>query len=130
MEVAITERVREAYANDARPLWRAVFAYAGRREVADDAVAEAFAQVLRRGNEVRDIRRWVWRAAFRIAAGELQAARRTTPDMTECPVEDPRLVELLADLAILTDQQRQCALLHYVGNYKPREIAEVLGTSS
>jgi hypothetical protein len=38
---------------------------------------EAFAQVLRRGDEVRDPERWIWPAAFRIAAGELKERRRT-----------------------------------------------------
>jgi hypothetical protein len=36
-------------------LWRAIYAYSGgRRDVADDAVAEAFAQVMARGSEVRE----------------------------------------------------------------------------
>ena len=34
--------------------------------------AEAFAQALRRGTAIRDPRSWVWRAAYRIAAGEKQ----------------------------------------------------------
>jgi hypothetical protein len=44
--------------------------------VANDAVAEAFAQAIRRGDEVRDPLRWVTKAAYRIAAGELQLRRR------------------------------------------------------
>jgi hypothetical protein len=47
------------------------------REVASDAVAEAFAvPALWRGR--RDLPAWVWRSAFRIAAGELK--RRTITD--------------------------------------------------
>ena len=59
-------------------MWRAVLAFAGDPEVAADSVAEAFAQALRRGDAIRDPGRWVWRAAFRIAAGELKLRRTTT----------------------------------------------------
>jgi len=34
-------------------MWRAVFAFAGDSEVASDAVAEAFAQALKRGVAIR-----------------------------------------------------------------------------
>ena len=41
-----------------------------------DAVAEVFAQAARRGTAIEDIGRWVWKAAFRIAAGMLADRRR------------------------------------------------------
>ena len=41
-------------------------------EATDEAVAEGFAQLLRRGDAVRDPAAWVWRASFRLAAGDLQ----------------------------------------------------------
>jgi DNA-directed RNA polymerase specialized sigma24 family protein len=53
-------------------LWRAVYAYSGgRRDVADDAVAEAFARVMARGVEVRDPLAYLYRVAFRVASAEL-----------------------------------------------------------
>lgn len=61
------------YREDGARLWRALLAFSGDREVASDAVAEAFAQALGRGDAIRQPDRWVWRAAFRIAAGELEA---------------------------------------------------------
>jgi hypothetical protein len=54
-------------------------AYTGDREVASDAMAEAFAQALARGDELRSAERWVWHAAFRIAAGELTTRGRDRP---------------------------------------------------
>ena len=42
------------YRADAERLWRAIYAFAGDAEIASDAVAEAFAQVLNRGAAVRD----------------------------------------------------------------------------
>ena len=58
-------------------LWWAVLAFSGDREVASDAVAEAFAQALRRGEGLRDPLAWIWRVAFRVAAGELKRRRQT-----------------------------------------------------
>jgi RNA polymerase sigma-70 factor, ECF subfamily len=52
------ERVRQAYEAVHAPLWRAVLAYSGSADVADDAVAEAFAQLLRRGDGVDDPAAW------------------------------------------------------------------------
>src|SRR5207244_3656852 len=69
----------DLYRHEAARLWRAVFAYAQGRAITDDAVAEAFAQCLRRGSEVRDPRAWIWRASFRMAAGELKARRGISP---------------------------------------------------
>jgi hypothetical protein len=52
------------YREHATRLWRALIAYTGDPEVASDAVAEAFAQALRRGDALRAPERWVWTAAF------------------------------------------------------------------
>lgn len=125
-----TERVRVAYEQVGARLWRAVLAYGRSRDVADDAVAEAFAQALRRGSAIDDVERWVWRAAFRIADGEL-ARRSTSRDLPmDDTASDPSLVEFLDDLQSLTPQQRRCIVLRYLGGYPPREIATMLGTSS
>src|SRR4030095_4459457 len=69
--ISRTDRIERLYRERGDRIWRGLLAFAGDPEVASDAVAEAFAQVLRRGDEVRDPERWVWRAAFRIAAGAL-----------------------------------------------------------
>src|SRR6478672_7261075 len=42
------DSVEAVYRADAERLWRAVYAFAGDAEIASDAVAEAFAQVLQR----------------------------------------------------------------------------------
>lgn len=49
------ERVRRVYEADHERLWRSLFAFCGSRALADDAVAEAFAQVLRRGDQIDDV---------------------------------------------------------------------------
>jgi len=70
------------FEEESKLIWRALVAYTGDRDVASDAMAEAFAQALARGDELRSPRRWVWRAAFRIARGEIGRRGRERP-MTE-----------------------------------------------
>src|SRR4051812_37655974 len=67
------------YRQEGDRLWRAMFAFTRDREMASDAVAEAFAQCIRRGEAIRSPRDWVWKVAFRIAAGELQERGRWRP---------------------------------------------------
>src|SRR5438067_2975938 len=72
-------------------LWRALVAFTGDREIASDATAEAFAQLLRRGSVVRDPASWAWRAAFRVASGELKSRRdlvHSLPRVTPEPDQD------------------------------------------
>ena len=107
--------VEAVYRQDGDRLWRALYAYAGNEDVASDAVAEAFAQALRRGTAIRDVRNWVWRSAFRLAAGDLkrQSVLSNGP-MPEGATHDPHPdEELLAALQGLTPQQRAVIVLHY-----------------
>ena len=140
----VLERTEALYRQDGARLWRAVFAYAGDRTVADDATAEAFTQLLRRGESVLDPAAWVWRSAFRIAAGELASRSRTeltidgvAPDdlarvgVVTDAVED-RVSEwplIVAALQTLSDQQRSVVILRdYVG-HSSRATAEIIGST-
>ncbi len=125
------ERVRAAYEAVHAPLWRAVLAYSGSTDVADEAVAEAFAQLLRRGAGVEDPAAWAWRSAFRIAAGELQR-RRTAPsgEVPEVGVSLPEpVVDLVAALRHVTDQQRACVVLCDLAGHDAPSAARLLGTT-
>ena len=113
-------------------LWRSVYAFAGSRDVADEAVAEAFAQLLRRGDEVVDGAAWVWRSAFAIARGELQRRRRdpvlpTAEAPTVGPETDAHLADLLRRLGSLSEQDRELIVLCHVGGWKPGDLAAMLG---
>jgi RNA polymerase sigma-70 factor (ECF subfamily) len=111
-------------------LWRAVFAFSQDREISDDAVSEAFAQCIRRGDEVRDPMAWVWTAAFRIAGGALKERGSSVTHQVEPSYEMPEEPgRLMAMLRELPKQQRACLVLrHYVG-YDTEEIATILGIS-
>lgn len=127
------ERVRVAYEAVHAPLWRAVLAYSGSADVADEAVAEAFAQLLRRGDGVDDPAAWAWRSAFRIASGELKR-RGHAPLSGAVPdvgvwLPDPAL-DLIAALRHLTDQQRACVALCDLGGHSAPEAARLLGTTA
>jgi RNA polymerase sigma factor (sigma-70 family) len=111
-------------------LWRAVYLYAGDRDVASDAVAEAFAQALRRGAELRAPERWVWRAAFRIAAGELKRRRTEAEAWTDTGDEIlTETMELLVALPRLSPKQRAAIVLHYHAGYSLKEVAEIVGST-
>jgi RNA polymerase sigma-70 factor (ECF subfamily) len=129
---AIADALERVYREEGERLWRAVFAYAGDRRVADDAVAEAFAQALRRGDAVRDPARWVWAASFRIAKGELAERRRQGGDRPpEVAYELPEPARDVVDaLARLSPRQRACVVLHHYAGYPVKEIATMIGSTN
>lgn len=132
--VAATSRVAESieamYRQEADRLWRALLAYGGDMEIASDAVAEAFAQAIRRGPAIRDARAWVWKAGFRIAAGELKRRSRSTDLIPDGSYLDPEVdTELLAALAKLPEGQRAAVVLHYYTDASVREISRRTGMS-
>lgn len=132
------DTVHATYLEVRGPLWRALLAWSGSTDVADEAVAESFAQLLRRGDEVRDPAAWVWRAAFRLAAGDLQRRRRRAsaggPDQVDhLPKSPDRLpdeaIDLVRALAHLSDQQRRCLVLVDGAGHTAVSAAAVLDTS-
>ena len=124
------DRVEVAYRAVHARLWRALLAFTGDAELASDAEAEAFAQVLRRGEAVDDVQAWVWRSAFRIASG-LLASKSTNLGVVDGSVSPTQsITEFLDLLGGLSQQQRACVALRYVGEYTSVEIGELLGTSA
>ena len=124
--------LEELYRQHGDRLWRAVLAFAGDREVASDAVAEAFAQALRRGGELRDPLAWVFRTAFRVAAGELADRRRrgAGSSVEEGSYEMPERADaLIAALGRLPRKQRASLVLHHYAGYPVNEIAGMIGST-
>ncbi len=129
-EVSRSGRIERLYRERGNAMWRAVLAFAGDPEVASDAVAEAFAQVLRRGEEVRDPERWVWRVAFRVAAGELKDRRRR--GMAEVvgvyEMEEPAR-DLVVALAALSEKQRAAVVLHDAIGHPAKDVARIIDST-
>jgi RNA polymerase sigma-70 factor, ECF subfamily len=116
-------------------IWRAIYAYAGgRRDVADDAVAEAFARMMARGAEVREPEPYLYRVAFRVASAELaRGGKEAEMHETAATGGDPSqngLPDLLAALRELTPAQRAAVYLHYRADLPVREVAHITGMSS
>lgn len=133
-DVVASDREREVerlYRTEGGRLWRTVMAYCGDREIANDAVAEAFTQVLARGEGVRAPLPWLWRSAFRVAAGELKARMR--PDLaTDDPsYEMPEpLADLIGALGRLSPNQRATLILHDYADLPTVEVARIMGIAS
>jgi RNA polymerase sigma-70 factor, ECF subfamily len=123
------DAIEDLYRQHGDRLWKAVFGYAQDRAIADDAVAEAFTQALRRGNELRDPAAWVWRVAFRVAAGELKHRSRRGP-MADGSIDDDHApLDLLRALGRLPLKQRAAIVLHHYAGYSTREVAEMIGST-
>ena len=122
--------LEQLYREHGNRLWWSLVAFSGDREIASDAESEAFAQALRRGEAIKDPLAWVWRAAFRIAAGELQRRRTVAAPLTDSTYELPEPAAHVTEaLRQLPAQQRAAVVLHYYADKPIREIAELLGTS-
>ena len=115
-------------------IWRSVYAYAGGiREVADDAVAEAFARAMAHDADVRD--------PSPTSTGSRSASRpptwcagsRRRPTCPRSAIADPSangLPDLFRALRELTPAQRAAVYLHYRVDLPVREVARVTGMSS
>jgi RNA polymerase sigma-70 factor (ECF subfamily) len=128
--VSRTDRIERLYRERGDRIWRGLLAFSGDPDIASDAVAEAFAQVLRRGDEVRDPERWVWRAAFRIAAGELKERRKyeLIGVAGSYEMEEPAR-DLVVALATLSERQRAAVVFHDAAGYPAREVAKIVGST-
>ena len=123
--------IERLYHEQGRRLWAAVLAYTRDRMIADDAVAEAFTQLLRRQPGVRDPKAWLWTATFKIAAGELRQRRAVDHDVPEGMVVDELAdTEVLGAVAALPERQRAAVLLFYYADRPGHEAAEMLGMSA
>ena len=71
------DAIERAYRDYGTQLWRGIYAYSGgRADIADDAVAEAFARALVDTRRIRSPLPWLYRVAFRQAAERLRDERR------------------------------------------------------
>ena len=110
--------VRDVYLWDHERLWRALYAFTGSRQLADETVAEVFTEALRHEGTIRDVTGWVWRSAFGSAT-----APATGPhtDATE------QLAPVLARLDELDTADRRLLAWCHVGGWTAGEVAPALG---
>lgn len=132
LEVTPHDAIERVWREQGAKMYRSITAFTGDADLAADAVSEAFAQVLMRGEHVRDHARWIWRAAFKIAIGEMQSRRRrlraesNTPAVASMP--EP-VADLVDALKTLSPNQRGVVLLHLYADLPAGEVADILGCS-
>jgi RNA polymerase sigma-70 factor (ECF subfamily) len=118
------------FREQASRLWRSLVLATGDPDVADDAVAEAFAQALRREDEIRDAAAWVWKTAFVLAERESGRRRTLTQLRDDMQYEtSEELLDVVRALSRLTDHQRTAVVLADYAGFSHGQIAQVLGSS-
>jgi RNA polymerase sigma-70 factor, ECF subfamily len=131
------ERTTEAHDFDAlfreagSGVFRTLFAYTGgRRDIAEEAMAEAFARALARSGTIRDPVAWIYRTAFRLANEELRAERRRGPAPSDAEAPPPELSGLIDALRRLSPNQRAAIVLRHVLDLEVSEVARRMGTAA
>jgi RNA polymerase sigma-70 factor (ECF subfamily) len=112
-------------------LWRSLYGFTGgRRQVAEDALAEAFARAIERDAGIRDPLPYIYRTAFRLASAELRRDRRLgNLPLDQVASEAPDLVDLIRALDTLPAKQRAAVILHDEEGYPSAEVARLMGVS-
>ncbi len=125
------DALEQVWRQQGQKMFRSIVAFTGDTEIANDAIAEAFAQALGRGDEVRNVDRWVWRAAFKIAGGELKRRRQNQHEGLEEPttVMPESIADLVAALRQLSPSQRTAIILALYADMPAREAGRVMGCS-
>jgi RNA polymerase sigma-70 factor, ECF subfamily len=120
------------FQESAPALWRALYGFTGgRRQIAEDALAEAFARAMERGDRVRDPLAYIYRTAFRLASAELQRDKRSGALESErAAVEPPDLVDVMRALDTLPERQRAAVILHDVEGYSVSEVGHLIGIAT
>ena len=126
----------EVYREAGPQLWRTLYGVCGgRTDLAEEAIAEAFARAIERGDRVRDPIAYVYRVAFRVATQELkregrhgelvERAIRETPAGLPAGMED-----LMRALRALSPKQRAAVILRYEADLATDEVAKRMGVSA
>jgi RNA polymerase sigma-70 factor (ECF subfamily) len=129
VSVTSQDSLEGVYRIHGKRLWWALLAFTGDREIASDAVSEAFAQALRAERGIRSPADWIWRVAFRIAAGEMKERRRFGRPEEGSYELDVQAQTVIDALRRLSPRQRMAVVLHYYAGFTAREIGSMTGSS-
>jgi RNA polymerase sigma-70 factor (ECF subfamily) len=112
-------------------VFRTIYAYSGgRRALAEEATAEAFARAIASERRIRDPIAWIYRTAFRAAAAELRRERREPVEPPASEAVPVGLGGVVDALRSLTPNQRAAVVLRYEADLTVQEIAARMGTSA
>jgi RNA polymerase sigma-70 factor, ECF subfamily len=115
---------------EADRLYRTLYAFTGgRRDIAEEAGAEAFARAIAQGDRLRDPLAWIYTAGFRLAIDELRRDRRRSPPAEgEAPAHE--LEGVIDALRKLSPNQRAAIVLRHVLDLETDEVAERMGIAA
>jgi RNA polymerase sigma-70 factor, ECF subfamily len=127
------DEIERAYRAYGTQLWRGIYAFSGgRADIADDAVAEAFARALESASRIRSPLPWLYRVAFRHAAERLRVERwqgATPVEPGADHADDLTPDASLGALSLLTPQQRAAVFLFYYADFSVADVARATGSS-
>jgi RNA polymerase sigma-70 factor (ECF subfamily) len=117
---------------------RAAAAITGDRELACDAVQDAFARAVRLRADFRSegsLKGWIWRIVINTTLSQTRARKATTPLADDPPASanghtDAATERVRSALALLPERQRLILFLHYYADLDYATIAEAIDTST
>ncbi len=116
------------FREDGPGVWRTIYAFTGgRRDVAEEAVAEAFARALQHASGIRDPIAWIYRTAFRIARDELKRDARRGAAVETGAEDATGTGELMRALRKLSPNQRAAVVLRFEADLPVDEVARRMG---
>jgi RNA polymerase sigma-70 factor (ECF subfamily) len=119
------------FREDGPGVWRTIYAFTGgRRDVTEEAVAEAFARALQHAPGIRDPIAWIYRTAFRIARDELKRDARRGPEVDTASEDAAGTGELLRALRQLSPNQRAAIVLRFEADLPVDEVARRMGIAA
>jgi DNA-directed RNA polymerase specialized sigma24 family protein len=124
------DAVEQVWREQGPKLWRSLTAFTGDGDLAHDVMAEAFAQALGRGDNIRQPDRWIWRVSFLLARGELkQRRRRQMLDVADEPADEmpESVADIVSAMRTLSPNQRMAAILMLYADLSARDAGRVIG---
>lgn len=117
------------FREEGQGVFRTMYAFSGgRRDVAEEATAEAFARAIAYAGGIREPLGWIYRTAFRVARAELKRERRSVPER-EHEVLPPDVAGVVEALRRLSPNQRAAIVLRYEADLPVDEVARRMGTA-
>lgn len=124
------------YAAEAHRLTAVLALISGSRQVAEEAVAEAFVRAYVRWPRVSAMESptgWIYRVASNLLRRNWRRERLEQLLLRRLPGPDPQVIDVDPDLwaavAELPPRARAAVSLRYIGDLTEREVAETLGIS-
>jgi RNA polymerase sigma-70 factor (ECF subfamily) len=126
-----THDLARVFREEGPDVWRTMLAFTGgRRDIADDVVAEAFARAVQHSRSIHDPAPWIYRVAFRLAREELERDGQRPIPFPEETGDLPDVSGLMGALRQLSPQQRAAIVLHYEADLPVAEIADRMGIAA